>query len=208
MMLEKLIVFVEEYSMEVALEILLPKMLGALDYQIITFSCKNELLKHLPERLKGYSTWLPKSWSLLVLVDRDDDDCHHLKQKLEEYAQSAGFITKTADSTRHNFNVTNRIVIEELEAWYFGDWNAVQTAYPKVPVTIPRKAPYRNSDAIKGGTWEALERIFQRVGYFSTGLRKAECARSIARHMDIHNNGSHSFSMFRGAVQAMLAPGT
>ena len=73
MMLEKLIVFVEEYSMEVALEILLPKMLGALDYQIITFSCKNELLKQLPERLKGYSTWLPKSWSLLVLVDREDD---------------------------------------------------------------------------------------------------------------------------------------
>ena len=88
-MLEKLIVFVEEYSMEVALEILLPKMLGDLEYQIITFSCKNELLKHLPERLKGYSTWLPKSWSLLVLVDRDDDDCHNLKQKLEEDAQSA-----------------------------------------------------------------------------------------------------------------------
>ena len=96
MMLEKLIVFVEEYSMEVALEILLPKMLGSIEYQIITFSCKNELLKQLPERLKGYSTWLPKSWSLLVLVDQDDDDCHNLKQKLEEYAQSAGFITKTA----------------------------------------------------------------------------------------------------------------
>ncbi len=208
MRLEKLIVFVEEYSMEVALEILLPRMLGAIEYQIISFSCKNEMLKQLPERLKGYSTWMPKSWSLLVLVDRDDDDCHNLKQKLEEYAQSAGFITKTSASSLLDFNVTNRIVIEELEAWYFGDWNAVHAAYPKVPATIPRKAPYRNPDAIKGGTWEALERIFQRAGYFSTGLRKVECARSIAKQMDIRQNCSHSFSMFRNSVQAMLAPGT
>ena len=208
MRIEKLIVFVEEYSMEVALEILLPRMLGAIEYQIISFSCKNEMLKQLPERLKGYSTWMPKSWSLLVLVDRDDDDCHNLKQKLEEYAQSAGFITKTSASSLLDFNVTNRIVIEELEAWYFGDWNAVHAAYPKVPATIPRKAPYRNPDAIKGGTWEALERIFQRAGYFSTGLRKVECARSIAKQMDIRQNCSHSFSMFRNSVQAMLAPGT
>jgi len=34
-MLEKLVVFVEEYSMEAALEQLLPKLLGDIEFQII-----------------------------------------------------------------------------------------------------------------------------------------------------------------------------
>ena len=58
-MLEKLIVFVEEYSMEAALHILLPGMLDGADYQIIRFQCKDDLLKQLPARLKGYSAWMP-----------------------------------------------------------------------------------------------------------------------------------------------------
>ena len=47
-MLEKLIVLVEEYSMEAALEHLLPKLLGDIEYQIIRFQCKDDLLKRPP----------------------------------------------------------------------------------------------------------------------------------------------------------------
>ncbi|MBN2842309.1 MAG: DUF4276 family protein [Sedimentisphaerales bacterium] len=128
-----------------------------------------------------------------------------LKNKLESYAKSAGFITKTSASAEKRFVVTNRIVIEELEAWFFGDWNAVHTAYPKVPDSIRQKAPYRNPDAIKGGTWEALERILKRAGYFNSGLRKIECAREVANNMDIDHNDSHSFRMFTNAVRNMIS---
>ncbi|HRF91475.1 MAG TPA: DUF4276 family protein, partial [Desulfobacter postgatei] len=131
-MLEKLIVFVEEYSMEAVLEILLPGMLDGIDYQIIRFQCKDDLLKQLPARLKGYSAWMPETWSILVLVDRDDDDCMILKQQLEQYAKDTGLLTRSCARAGENFKVTNRIVIEELEAWYFGDWAAVKTAYPRV----------------------------------------------------------------------------
>lgn len=204
-MLEKLLVLVEEYSMEAALEILLPRMLGDIEFQIIRFQCKNDLLKQLPFRLNGYRQWLPETWSILVLVDRDDDDCIVLKQILEGQAEAAGFLTKTKAAAGQRFKVTNRIVIEELEAWYFGDWAAVKSAYPKVPETIPQKAPYRDPDTIKGGTWEAFERILKRAGYFSTGLRKTECAREIARHMNVQQNHSHSFNLFRSAVISMLS---
>jgi hypothetical protein len=204
-MLEKLIVFVEEYSMEAALEILLPQMLGDIEFQIIRFQCKNDLLKQLPIRLNGYRQWLPENSSILVLVDRDDDDCIELKKQLEDQAEAAGFLTKTKATEGQRFKVTNRIVIEELEAWYFGDWNAVRTAYPKVPKTIPQKAPYRDPDAIKGGTWESFERILKGAGYFSTGLRKTECARHIAQHMNVQQNHSHSFNMFHSAVNSMLS---
>ena len=204
-MLEKLIVFVEEYSMEAALDILLPGMLEGADYQIIRFQCKDDLLKQLPARLKGYSAWMPETWSSPVLVDRDDDDCLALKQQLEQYAQDAGLLTKTRAKAGEKFKVTNRIVIEELESWFFGDWTAVKTAYPRVPGTIPAKASYRNPDDIQGGTWEALERILKRAGYFSGGLRKAECARQVARCMDIDQNRSLSFNKFYGAVHSIVA---
>lgn len=203
-MLEKLIVFVEEFSMEAALEQLLPKLLGDIEFQIIRFQCKDDLLKKAPERLRGYASWLPANWRILVLVDRDDDDCIVLKAELENMAAAAGLLTKTAADNGQCFQVVNRIAIEELEAWFFGDWSAVQAAYPRVPATLPQKAGFRDPDAVAGGTWEALERVLKKAGYFSTGLRKVELARSVAVHMNPPNNTSRSFQIFAGAVTATL----
>jgi hypothetical protein len=201
-MLEKLIVYVEEYSMAVTLELLLPKLLGDVDFEIKDFQCKNELLKHMPDRLKAYSSWLPANWAIVVLVDRDDDDALQLKQFLENMAAKAGLISKTTAGSGKRFQVVNRIAVEELEAWFFGDWPAVRAAYSKVPATIPQKAAYRNSDAIAGGTWEALERVLKKAGYFSGGLRKLQLARDIAPHMEPTRNTSHSFQAFSGAISA------
>lgn len=203
-MLEKLIVFVEEFSMEAALEQLLPKLLGDIEFQIIRFQCKDDLLKKAPERLRGYASWLPANWRILVLVDRDDDDCIVLKAELENMAAAAGLLTKTAADNGQCFQVVNRIAIEELEAWFFGDWSAVEAAYPRVPATLPQKAGFRDPDAVAGGTWEALERVLKKAGYFSTGLRKVELARSVAVHMNPPNNTSRSFQIFAGAVTATL----
>lgn len=204
-MLEKLIVFVEEYSMEVALEHLLPKMLGDTDYEIRRFQCKDDLLMRLPERLSGYAAWLPDTWSIVVLVDRDDDDCMVLKQQLEAVIAKSGLRSKTVSGTGRRFQVATRIAIEELEAWFFGDWTAVQVAYPRVSATVPNKAGFRDPDAILGGTWEALERLLKRAGYFSTGLRKLECARAVAQHMEPVRNRSKSFQSFRESVATAMA---
>lgn len=203
-MLEKLIVMVEEPSMEAALEVLLPKMLGDIEFQIIRFQCKNDLLKRLPERLIGYRTWLPKTSAIVVLVDCDDNDCVELKQQLEDAAKKAGLVTKTHAGVGNSFRVANRIAIEELEAWFFGDWSAVQAAYPRVSANVPQKSQYRDPDAIRGGTWEAFERELKKSGYFKTGLRKLDCARAIAPHMDVARNQSKSFQAFNVAVSAAI----
>lgn len=203
-MLERLIVLVEELSMEAALTRLLPKMLGDIDFEIIHFQCKDDLLKKLPDRLRGYSAWLPENWAILVLVDRDDDDCRQLKQQLEDMAAQAGLSTKTAVSQGSRFQVTNRIAVEELEAWFFGDWQAVRTVYPRVSSAILQRAGYRDPDAIVGGTWEAIERVLKRAGYFKTGLRKLELAREVAQHMEPARNSSGSFQAFRNAVEAAV----
>jgi len=203
-MMEKLIVFVEEFSMEAALEKLLPRLIGDTEFQIIRFQCKDDLLKNAPARLKGYASWLPHSWRILVLVDGDDDDCVTLKVKLENMAAAAGLRTKTAAGNRQRFQVANRIAIEELESWFFGDWPAVQAAYPRVPATIPQKVGFRDPDAIAGGTWEAMERVLKQAGYFSTGLRKVELARSVAVQMVPDRNRSRSFQAFTNAIAAAM----
>jgi hypothetical protein len=202
-MLEKLMIFVEEISMEAALEQLMPKLLQDAEFEIFRFQCKDDLLKNLPARLRAYSSWLPPEWAILVLVDRDNSDCRELKQQLEAVAQQSGLSTKTQGGDR--FQVVNRIVIEELEAWFFGDWPAVKQAYPRVPDNIPQKSAFRDPDAIKGGTWEALERVLKRAGYFPAGLNKLQCAREVATHMTPDANRSASFQAFVQAINAARA---
>lgn len=194
---------VEEPSMEAALRLLLPPMLEGISFEIYQHQCKDDLLKRLPERLRGYATWIPETWRIVIVVDRDDDECDELKRRLEQMAKDTGLRTRSMDGGG-GYVVVNRLAIEELEAWYFGDWEAVRAAYPKVPPTIPQRAPYRDPDAIAGGTWEAFERVLQRVGYFKTGLRKIEAARAVAAHMDHDRNRSRSFQALRGALVEMV----
>ncbi len=199
-------VLVEEPSMKALLQILLPKILGKISFDVHSFQCKADLLKHLPNRLAAYKYWLPNDWRILVIVDRDRDNCAKLKQSLEQMAKSANLLTRSSSAGK-NYSVITRLAIEELESWYFGDWQAVRAAYPGVAGTIPRKSPFRVPDAITRGTWESFERILKKAGYFKTGLRKIEAARSIAPHMDVFDNTSHSFCVFRDALIEMTSTG-
>lgn len=201
MAIEVLHVLVEEPSMEVALHHLLPRLLRAgVRAELRQFQCKSELLKQLPQRLAGYARWLPTTAAVLVLVDRDDEDCRALKAQLDEMARAAGLVPRCDAGSGGRFHVINRIAIEELEAWFFGDWPAVCAAYPKLGDTLPRRAGFRDPDAIAGGTWEALERELQRKGYFKQGLRKLELAREVAPKMDPARNRSASFQCLRTAL--------
>jgi hypothetical protein len=195
---------IEEQSMETSLRILLPRMLPTgITFAIYPSNGKEELLQNLPARFRGYSSWLPADWRIIVLIDRDDDDCRALKSSLETIESEAGMELK---SNAVDWQVANRIAVEELEAWYWGDMDAVRAAYPRIPATIERQAQYRDPDAIRGGTWEALERILQRAGYFSTGIRKLELAREISRHMVPDRNRSASFRCFRDLVASLATP--
>lgn len=205
MTVEHIEVLVEEPSMEAALRLLLPKIIGSVSFDVYPHQGKDELLARLPDRLRGYAAWLPETWRIVVVVDRDDDDCAELKAHLEKIAADAGLRTRSR-ARRKPYVVVNRVAVEELEAWYFGDWVAVQSCYPRVPSTIASQAKYRDPDAIRGGTWEAFERVMRRAGYFELGLRKIEAARVLAEAMDPERNRSRSFQHLRQALLDMVAP--
>lgn len=169
-------VLVEEPSMEAFLGALLPRLLPAeRTFVVHPFQGKTDLLDKLHDRLRGYAAWLPEDWRIVAVVDRDDDDCLALKRQLETMAHDARLRTRSASRGRP-WQLVNRIAVEELEAWYFGDWPAVCAAYPRVSPRIPDQAGFRHPDGIAGGTWEAFERVLSGMATSAAG-----CARSRPR---------------------------
>jgi hypothetical protein len=184
----------DEPSMEAFLGVLLPRMLPeGCTFVLHPFQGKTDLLAKLEARLRAYAKWLPDDWRIVVILDRDNDDCTTLKQHLEDIAAAAELRTR-AQNQGLSWQVVTRLAIEELEAWYFGDWPAVCNAYPRVSSAIPGHKAFRDPDAISGGTWEAFERVLKRYGYFKSGLRKTEAARAVGAHVAPERSRSESFS--------------
>ena len=193
-------VLVEEPSMEAFLRVLLPRLLPQdRSFEVHAFQGKTDLLSKLEGRLRGYAAWIPDDWRILVVVDRDDEDCRQLKRRMESAAHRVRLRSRSV-AKDGRWQLVNRIAVEELEAWYFGDWAAVTAAYSRVSSTVPRRAGFRDPDSIAGGTWEAFERVMQRHGYFGGGLPKIEAARTIGAHVDPDRSTSSSFRALRAVI--------
>ena len=191
---------VEDVSTELFLKSWLTSFLPeTCGYGVYAFRGKEALLRRLPNRLQGYASWLPSDHRVVIVVDCDSDRCEELKSRMEDICEKAGLVSRRASSAL-NWQVVTRIAIEELEAWYFGDWEAVLQTYPRVPTHIPDTRSYRNPDAIAGGTWEAFERILQGSGYFAQGLAKTQVATAVGGHINPSRNRSRSFMKFRDAI--------
>ncbi len=202
----------EEPSAEALLEILVPKILGPqVTYALHPFQGRNDLMTKLGARLRAYRNWLPHVsgdlWCVVVLQDEDRRDCRAVKEEMEQIAAEAKLVTRTAvrNGAPRPFHVLNRIAVEELEAWYFGDVEALCTAYPEVPSTLSSREGFRNPDAVPGGTAEALGRLLGKR--YPIGLPKREVARTIAPHLDPVRNRSPSFCCFRDGLRELAERG-
>jgi hypothetical protein len=190
-------VFVEEPSAKEVLDRILPKILGSEhSFEVHPFRDKQELLREIPKRLKAYAKWMPEDWRIVVLVDEDREDCRALKRRLVDAVAAAGLSGR----------VLCRIAVEELEAWFFGDVEALRAAYPKIPAGLHNRKKYRDPDAIAGGTWEVLDWLLRKHGY-RAGLIKTDAARRIAEHMIPDRNRSHSFQVFRSGLERLVQSG-
>ena len=77
------------------------------------------LLNQLPKLLRGYS----KSKGIdavVVVLDVDKRDCQAFLKEIKSVAIECNSLS----------NTLFRLAIEEMEAWYFGDRNALLCAYP------------------------------------------------------------------------------
>lgn len=198
-------IFVEEPSMEQALRVLVPTIRPDLEgrFQVHAFEGVGDVLAKLPDRFRGYSGWIPDDWRIVVVRDEDREDCVKLKAEIEDIARNAGLVPRSKGRAGARFHVLTRIAVEELEAWLLGDVPALVATYDRVPATLGSQKRFRDVDAIKGGTWEALEQVLQNAGHFRGGLPKMRVAREVAAHMDPDRNTSKSFQVFRDGLRGL-----
>ena len=127
----------------------------------------------------------------------DDDDCQKFKQDLLNVLNTCNPSPKTLF----------RIAIEEVEAWLLGDRPALTAAYPNAKTSVLNSY---EQDKICG-TWETLADAIhpggasqlEALGYPPAGMAKCEWALGIAPHMDVKNNQSKSFQVFRDGVRRL-----
>lgn len=210
---------VEEPSMKVLLDHLLQRLLPNDEWEVFDFRSKEQLLLRLPQRLKGYASMISQpgyeNLRVVVLVDRDNDDCQILKARLEGDAHAAGLCTLTASRATSNasptkpFYIVNRVVCEELEAWYFGDPAACQAAYNRLKPAHFSATHLHDPDGVKGGTWEAFGRTLNKAGHLpatpANHRWKYEAAEAIGPHLSFTPsvNKSPSFQAFIAGVLAI-----
>jgi len=194
-----LYVFVEERSMQIVLEYVLPKLLPpGTKYNIIDFKGKGNLLKKLESRLKALAGD-PKV-RVIVLIDQDDDDCKELKALMEAAAKSARMETTASTKRATVWQVANRIVVKCLESWYCSDPKALSIAFPKLP--------FKRLSMLLKKTWptdKELQQALRSEGYCRDALPKIELAQKLGPLLDPERESPNtSYTLFVDTVKSIF----
>lgn len=181
----ELVIFCEELSAKVFLDEFLPPLLPpGVDLRTIPHCGKSDLQKSLHRKLRA---WRNPAARFVILHDKDGNDCHVLKAALRAICEAA----------RPDLNPLIRIACHELEAWYLGDFDAIEAAFPGFSANgVRARAKYRKVDAIANAAEELANLVpeYQKVG----GSRK------LGSVMNPDANTSHSFRVFVDGVKGLL----
>ena len=174
-----LVILTEEESMEVTLRELLPK-LGVSVFEIVTFQGVSDLESSLTRRIRG---WRDPNARFLVIRDNDNGDCGARKQRLLDRIAAAG----------GNRAAKVRIVMQELEAWFLGDPEALENAGLLARGARPAwlRAPEDEAQPVS------------RLKNLEAGYGKVSGARLIARHLDPDRNQARSFHATINAIREL-----
>lgn len=185
-------IFTEEPSIKIVFDIILPKILPEGDhFQVYPHQGKQDLEKALSKTVPTISR-IPGS-RILITRDQDSGDCKEIKQHLQGIAEL---------NCQCAFAV--RIVCRELEAWYLGDMNAIEEAFPRFRAAgHQHKSDYRNVDTLQSPN-KTLLRIIPEYAN-KDYLPKLETAEKIAPFLNVNNNSSESFKQTIKAILKMVS---
>lgn len=133
--MRRIVFLLEEYSMKVLLEGLLPRWFPGLDFLCVPHEGKQDLEKSIPRKLQA---WREPGVRFVVLRDNDGADCRALKDRLVELCRAAG-----------RKDTLVRLACQELEAWYLGDPLALADAFGDPALEqLGLKARFRDPDTV------------------------------------------------------------
>lgn len=159
---------------------------------------KRMLLDQLPRLLQGYGK-TPGIDAVVVVLDTDRRNCKDFLQELKLLSQGCNPAPRTLF----------RLAVEEMEAWYLGDREALLKAYPRAKREVLDR--YVQDSAC--GTWELLAdavhaggvAAIKKAGWPLPGQIKHEWAEKIGLFMSINQNASPSFGKFRDGLSRLVA---
>ena len=211
-------ILVEDRSGEKLLEILLPQILGSQGkphtWRLHAYKgigriprglatkvnpAKRILLEQLPRLLRGYGK-TPGIDAVVVVLDADKRDCAEFLRELKSVADAC---------LPPIPNTLFRLAIEEMEAWYLGDRQALLTAYPRAKRGL--LGGYVQDSTCD--TWELLadaiypggSTAIKKAGWPLPGQVKYEWAEKIGPFMDWERNQSPSFGKLRDGLRRLVA---
>jgi len=159
---------------------------------------KRILLDQLPKLLRGYGK-TPGIDAVVVVLDSDRRTCVEFLSELKE-------LLAGCDPAP---NTMFRLAIEEVEAWYLGDRQALQAAYPRARADVLNRYV---QDSICD-TWELLadavyaggSAAIKKAGWPLPGQIKCEWAEKIGPLLDPDRNMSPSFGKLRDGLRRLAA---
>ncbi|MCC5897277.1 MAG: hypothetical protein JJU32_05080 [Phormidium sp. BM_Day4_Bin.17] len=215
-------ILVEDMSGQTALELIIPKIINIGDEN--TFNIKSYkgigripkglksssdqnkriLLEQLPRLIKGFGktfSHYPADYHAVLVVICDLD-----KRCLREFRRE---LFDCLDKCNTKPDTYFCIAIEEGEAWFLGDINAIKNAYPKAKDAVLNN--YISDDIC--GTWEKLadalfpggSKQLTKQGWQAIGKQKTEWAKTISPYMNVDTNQSPSFCYFRDKLRYLAA---
>ena len=204
---------IEDWSGKIAMDILIPKLIKD-DITIRTHPYKGlgripkglkpkqnagtrQLLSQLPRLLQGFAK-VPSCKAVIVICDLDDRNKKIFLAELDSILNSCN----------PRPNAVFCLAIEEFEAWYLGDLNAIRKAYPRAKGNVLNG--YKNDSIC--GTWELLanaiysggSKALSKKGWQAVGEQKSVWAQTISPHMDVDKNVSPSFNEMRLKLQEIV----
>lgn len=172
--MSRVVFLLEEYSMKVLLDGLLPRLAPGLPFLCVPHEGKQDLEKSVPKKLRA---WREPGVRFVVLRDNDGDDCRKLKDRL---------MTLCRDGGRPDTLI--RIACQELEAWYLGEPAALAEAFGNERLRdMGAKARYRDPDAVVRPSAEVESLIPE--------FQKVSGARRMAMRLSRDGNRSRSFQV-------------
>lgn len=180
----KVVFLLEERSMKALLDGLLPRFFPDLKFQCVPHEGKHDLEKSIPRKLRA---WQEPGVRFVIVFDNDAGNCIELKQRLTALCNESG-----------RLDTLVRIACQELEAWYFGDPEALAQAFDKKQLSkIGNKSRYRDPDSIISPAKEISKLIPE--------FQKISGARKMSAHLSRESNRSGSFHALMDGVERVVA---
>ncbi|MDD3311692.1 DUF4276 family protein [Pseudodesulfovibrio sp.] len=180
-----LVFFLEEPSAKEMLQGILPRILpNEISVQYHIFQGKQDLEKHLVKRLQG---WRTPNCHFIIMRDQDAGDCRTIKKNLALLCLSAG---------RNDAIV--RIACRELESFYLGDLQAVETGLEiRGLAKLQSKKKFRTPDTLHNPA-EELYNITNKA------YQKLAGSRLIGPHLSLTKNESTSFNQLLRGIEKLV----